>query len=181
MKSTLVTFAIVAMLFVSMPSSVAADRWTEFGKLIAKYLGMYECMMNENKVVDAVVQCYDEYDTIHQKLSDHEMSHEAGCCLYGRFQHCVKHRVDKLCTKAAANVTEIAINYLRIFVTSECKEEKPEYPSLLCDEILFPEQTLVGVLGLILGFLVFGLMVTTITFLTCTMVRRRGYESYISV
>lgn len=162
-------------------SNAQADIFTDFGALVNKIAGEFLCSKESVNIFEAVVKCRDEFEAEKASLSDPAILSDAGCCLYGRFQHCVNHKIDKLCTKAAANITETAMEYFKIFVSSDCKkdDQKPRYPSFECDVLLFPEKTWLGIGGLIMGAFVLGTMCATICYLTCTMVRRRGYHSYI--
>jgi len=165
-----------------MGSQAQADIFPEFGALVNKIAGAFFCSKESLAIVEAVVKCRDEFETQKADLTDHDLMKDAGCCLYGRFKHCVNHNIDKLCTKAAANLTELAIDYFKIFVTSDCKKDdidKPHYPSFECDVLLFPQKTWFGIGGLIVSAFLLGTMCATICYLTCTMVRRRGYHSYI--
>jgi len=183
MKREAIFLVIAVLVPLLLIGQANADIWTEFGALLKKVLGVSTCVSAPTgQIVDSVVKCSDEYDAEKERLSDQELLHEAGCCLYGRFQHCVHHKVEKICTRIATNITDLAINYFKIFMTSDCKSpQQPRYPSFECDALLFPERTWMGIIGLASGFALIGIMATTITVYTCTLVRRRGYQSYVSV
>lgn len=132
---------LVLLVSVSHPRPVAGDRLVDFGRVVAQMLGGLYCVEHVGEITEAVVLCRDSYDKSQARYeSDHPQLYPvAACCLYGQFRSCVKTRVDMICTSVAANITETAVDYFQAFLTSDCSQRRPLFPTPECQGLLFPQ------------------------------------------
>lgn len=159
------------------------NNWTMFGELLKKVIQSETCLRQLNQILDSVSWCWESFDDDVNYFNKHELSSGAGCCIKGKFDYCIKVKVDGLCPGASANVTESAISYLKVFMRTTCPDNvKPDYPTLDCDAIIMPAQTWVGIIGLLIAVSIFTTFIAVLVFSILLVSKRiRSRDNYMSI
>lgn len=179
----LVVIVLISAVVVTADRDLPSNYWTIFGDILKNAFHWETCSTKISSIVDAVSWCWESFDEDVNYFSKHELSNGAGCCIKGKFDYCIKYKVDALCPGATANVTETAISYLRVFMRTTCPDQvNPDYPTIECDTILSPAQTWVGIIGLILAVSIFSTFMAVLVFLILLISKRvRSRDSYMSI
>ena len=160
------------------------DYWVKFGEVIKNLLETKTCASSVSEILDAVSWCWESFDADIAYFSKHELTAGgAGCCIKGKFDYCIKVKVDSLCPGVTGNLTESAISYFKVFMRTTCPDSvRPEYPTIECDAILMPAQTWIGIIGLIIAVSIFSTFMAVLVFLILLVSRRvRSRDSYMSI
>lgn len=174
---------LVSILSPSYASLSTSDMWLKFGEMIKVLLEAKTCAANVNQITDAVAWCWESFDDDVSNFNKHELNQFVGCCIKGKFDYCIKYKIDSVCPGITANVTESAISYLKVFQYSLCPDNvHPEYPTIECDAILMPAQTWIGIMGLIVAVTIFSAFIAVLVFLILMISRRlRSRDHYMAI